>query len=295
LDFESTRVFHFLLNRGSVRGLTGDARSGSVILSLSRVSRSGPDIDRSFARLRMRLPKSKRSKSSYPFSVFSLPSPSDCLCLRRDMPGAATLRSRAAVAAAACLAVLAAAALLHRRRRRNLAPFSSRRLGVGGRPRRACEEEEKPQARFKRVLADNSYSPFKHLRRQSAQPGSAEGEGPLPPPQGARMHSWNPAPACGDLGIAVELVWLFACFRNSTAPLVRRIELRDATGVGGGGGGLGGEASRGLEECSSMWIFCLRNFVEHLRAALCILQSVAALCIHGKRCSIACFYLFILL
>ncbi|XP_021308048.1 protein RRP6-like 3 isoform X2 [Sorghum bicolor] len=131
----------------------------------------------------MRLPKSKRSKSSYPFSVFSLPSPSDCLCLRRDMPGAATLRSRAAVAAAACLAVLAAAALLHRRRRRNLAPFSSRRLGVGGRPRRACEEEEKPQARFKRVLADNSYSPFKHLRRQSAQPGSAEGEGPLPPPQ----------------------------------------------------------------------------------------------------------------
>ncbi|CAL5083207.1 unnamed protein product [Urochloa decumbens] len=98
------------------------------------------------------------------------------------MPSAATLRSRAAVAAAACLAVLAAAALLHRRRRRNRAPASPRRLGARGRrgrPRRACEEEEKPQARFKRVLADNSYSPFKHLRRQSAQPGGAEGEAPL--------------------------------------------------------------------------------------------------------------------
>ncbi|WVZ66082.1 hypothetical protein U9M48_015356 [Paspalum notatum var. saurae] len=102
------------------------------------------------------------------------------------MPGAATLRSRAAVAAAACLAVLAAAALLHRRRRRNRTPASPRRLGAAGRrrrPRRACEEEEKPQARFKRVLADNSYSPFKHLRRQSAEPGGAEGDVTPPPPQ----------------------------------------------------------------------------------------------------------------
>jgi hypothetical protein len=101
-------------------------------------------------------------------------------------------------------------------------------------------------------------------------------------------HSWNPALACGDLGIAVVLVWLFTCFRNSTGPLVRRIELRDAPGSGWG------EASRGLEECGSIWIFFLRNFIEHLRATLCILQSVAAMCIHVKRCSTACFYLFIL-
>ncbi|KAF8700370.1 hypothetical protein HU200_034305 [Digitaria exilis] len=112
------------------------------------------------------------------------------------MPGAATLRSRAAVAAAACLAVLAAAALLHRRRRRNRAPASPRRLGAGGRrgrPRRACEEEEKPQARFKRVLADNSYSPFKHLRRQVAQPGGAEGEAPPLPSQESseRVHPFE--------------------------------------------------------------------------------------------------------
>ncbi|OEL38861.1 Protein RRP6-like 3 [Dichanthelium oligosanthes] len=111
------------------------------------------------------------------------------------MPGAATLRSRAAVAAAAFLAVLAAAALLHRRRRRNRAPASPRRPVVGGRrgrPRRACEEE-KPQAWFKSVLADNSYSAFKHLRRQSAQPAGAEGEAPLLPSQESsqRVHPFE--------------------------------------------------------------------------------------------------------
>ncbi|TVU38885.1 hypothetical protein EJB05_12280, partial [Eragrostis curvula] len=95
------------------------------------------------------------------------------------MPSAAAFRSRAAVAAT-CLAVLAAAAvLLHCRRRRNRAPASPRRFGGRrGRPRRACEEEEKPQSRFKRVLADNSYSAFKHLRRQGIQPGGAGGEAP---------------------------------------------------------------------------------------------------------------------
>jgi len=147
-------------------------------------------------------PPSRRSKSSHPLP-FSLST-------RPDMSGAATLRSRAAVAAAVCLAVVAAAALLHRRRRRNRAPASPRRLGVGvrrGRPRRACEEEEKPQARFKRVLADNSYSPFKHLRRQSAQPGGAEGEAPPFPSEGTR--SWCPCPARGDLCVAGVIVWLF--------------------------------------------------------------------------------------
>ncbi|BAT01730.1 Os07g0513100 [Oryza sativa Japonica Group] len=88
----------------------------------------------------------------------------------------ANLRSRAAAAAAAaaCLAALAVAALLHRRRRRGRAraPASPGLLGGrrGRRPRRACEEEEKPQARFRRVVADNSYSAFKHLRRQGAGP-----------------------------------------------------------------------------------------------------------------------------
>ncbi|KAM0838111.1 hypothetical protein ACQ4PT_061188 [Festuca glaucescens] len=84
------------------------------------------------------------------------------------------LRSRAALlAAATCFAVLAAAAaLLHRRRRRGQAPASPRRVEErrSRRARRACEEEEKPQGRFKRVLADNSYSRFKHLRRQGADP-----------------------------------------------------------------------------------------------------------------------------
>ncbi|KAL6657959.1 hypothetical protein ACP70R_005739 [Stipagrostis hirtigluma subsp. patula] len=102
------------------------------------------------------------------------------------MASSASLRSRAAVAAAAaaCLAVLAAAALLRRRRRRDRAPASPRRLGArrGLRPRRACEEEEKPQARFKRVLADNSYSRFKHLRRQGGQAEGSGGEAP-PTPQ----------------------------------------------------------------------------------------------------------------
>ncbi|XP_037484764.1 protein RRP6-like 3 isoform X2 [Triticum dicoccoides] len=81
------------------------------------------------------------------------------------------LKSRAALAAAAaCFAFLAAAALLHRRRRRGISPTSPRRVEErrSRRARRACEEEEKPQGRFKRVLADNSYSPFKHLRRQGA-------------------------------------------------------------------------------------------------------------------------------
>ncbi|KAF7008618.1 hypothetical protein CFC21_023337 [Triticum aestivum] len=81
------------------------------------------------------------------------------------------LKSRAALAAAAaCFAFLAAAVLLHRRRRRGISPTSPRRVEErrSRRARRACEEEEKPQGRFKRVLADNSYSPFKHLRRQGA-------------------------------------------------------------------------------------------------------------------------------
>jgi cation-transporting P-type ATPase D len=137
------------------------------------------------------------------------------------MPSAATLRSRAAVAAAACLAVLAAAALLHRRRRRKRLPASPRRLGVAGRrgrPRRACEEEEKPQARFKRVLADNSYSPFKHLRRRSAQLGGAEGEAPLAPSQGARSCSCSVlVPACGGSRHCRSIPC--SCFRNSTGPL----------------------------------------------------------------------------
>jgi cation-transporting P-type ATPase D len=96
------------------------------------------------------------------------------------------LKSRAALAAAAaCFAVLAAAALLHRRRRRGQPPASPRRVEErrSRRARRACEEEEKPQGRFKRALADNSYSPFKHLRRQSADP-AVDGEA-QPQPQGA--------------------------------------------------------------------------------------------------------------
>jgi cation-transporting P-type ATPase D len=99
------------------------------------------------------------------------------------------LKSRAALAAAAaCFAVLAAAALLHRRRRRGQPPASPRRVEErrSRRARRACEEEEKPQGRFKRVFADNSYSPFKHLRRQSADP-AVDGHGgeAQPQPQGA--------------------------------------------------------------------------------------------------------------
>ncbi|GJN32446.1 hypothetical protein PR202_gb20957 [Eleusine coracana subsp. coracana] len=121
------------------------------------------------------------------------------------MPSAGALRTRAAVAAT-CVAVLAAVAvLLHRRRRRNRVPASRRHLGWRrGRPRRACEEEEKPQDRFKRVLADNSYSAFKHLRRQGGQPGGAGSEATPTLPEGAacstrlslryesRLNYWKP-------------------------------------------------------------------------------------------------------
>ncbi|KAK3127152.1 hypothetical protein QOZ80_7AG0569080 [Eleusine coracana subsp. coracana] len=109
------------------------------------------------------------------------------------MPSAGALRTRAAVAAT-CVAVLAAVAvLLHRRRRRNRAPTSPRHLGWRrGRPRRACEEE-KPQGRFKRVLADNSYSAFKHLRRQGGQPGGAGGEATptLPEESSQKVHPFE--------------------------------------------------------------------------------------------------------
>lgn len=127
----------------------------------------------------LRSPKRSKSIRTDPAlcSHFSLPSGrprpiAPAPTLRRDMPSSSALRTRAAVAAT-CVAVLAAAAvLLHRRRRRNRAPASPRRLGWRRRrPRRACEEEEKPQDRFKRVLADNSYSAFKHLRRQDGLPG----------------------------------------------------------------------------------------------------------------------------
>ncbi|KAK3125141.1 hypothetical protein QOZ80_7BG0600790 [Eleusine coracana subsp. coracana] len=110
------------------------------------------------------------------------------------MPSAGALRTRAAVAAT-CVAVLAAVAvLLHRRRRRNRVPASRRHLGWRrGRPRRACEEEEKPQDRFKRVLADNSYSAFKHLRRQGGQPGGAGSEATptLPEESSQKVHPFE--------------------------------------------------------------------------------------------------------
>jgi hypothetical protein len=104
--------------------------------------------------------------------------------LPRDMPGATALRSRVAVAATCLAVVVAAAVLLHRRRRRNPAPASPRPLGWRRRrSRRTCEEEEKPQGRFKRVLADNSYSAFKHLHRQGGQAG---GEATPTLPEGTR-------------------------------------------------------------------------------------------------------------
>ncbi|CAM0906038.1 unnamed protein product [Alopecurus aequalis] len=109
------------------------------------------------------------------------------------------LKSRAAFAAAAatCFAVLAAAAVLfRRRRRRGQTPASPRRVEErrSRRARRACEEEEKPQGRFKRVLADNSYSTFKHLRRQSADPAvdGHRGEAqPQPQESTQKMHPFE--------------------------------------------------------------------------------------------------------
>ncbi|KAL6840624.1 hypothetical protein ACP4OV_029488 [Aristida adscensionis] len=109
------------------------------------------------------------------------------------MPSAFALRPRAAVVATALLAVLAAAALLHRRRRRSRAPASPRRPGARrGRPRRGCEEEEKPQGRCKRVLADNSYSHFKHLRRHDGQAEGTGGEAPPPPQESSqKVHPFE--------------------------------------------------------------------------------------------------------
>ncbi|XP_037476960.1 protein RRP6-like 3 isoform X1 [Triticum dicoccoides] len=107
------------------------------------------------------------------------------------------LKSRAALAAAAaCFAFLAAAALLHRRRRRGISPTSPRRVEErrSRRARRACEEEEKPQGRFKRVLADNSYSPFKHLRRQGADQavdGHPDEAKPQPQESSEKMHPFE--------------------------------------------------------------------------------------------------------
>nr|CAD1819223.1 unnamed protein product [Ananas comosus var. bracteatus] len=79
---------------------------------------------------------------------------------------------RVAIVAAAAISLVASAALLllrqrrRRRRRRRVA------CGGGGRRRRRCfEPEEKPQNRFKRVLADNSYSPFKHLKCEGKEKG----------------------------------------------------------------------------------------------------------------------------
>ncbi|XP_020095503.1 protein RRP6-like 3 isoform X2 [Ananas comosus] len=80
---------------------------------------------------------------------------------------------RVAIVAAAAISLVASAALLllrqrrlRRRRRRGVA------CGGGGRRRRRCfEPEEKPQNRFKRVLADNSYSPFKHLKCEGKEKG----------------------------------------------------------------------------------------------------------------------------
>uniref|UniRef100_A0A453BEG3 HRDC domain-containing protein n=1 Tax=Aegilops tauschii subsp. strangulata TaxID=200361 RepID=A0A453BEG3_AEGTS len=107
------------------------------------------------------------------------------------------LKSRAALAAAAaCFAFVAAAALLHRRRGRGISPTSPRRVEErrSRRARRACEEEEKPQGRFKRVLADNSYSPFKHLRRQGADQavdGHPDEAKPQPQESSQKMHPFE--------------------------------------------------------------------------------------------------------
>ncbi|XP_073005732.1 protein RRP6-like 3 isoform X2 [Typha latifolia] len=61
---------------------------------------------------------------------------------------------------AAVVSIIASAALLRRRRRE-----------AAGRRRRCYEPAEKPQHRFKRVLADNSYSPFKHFKREGKEKG----------------------------------------------------------------------------------------------------------------------------
>ncbi|KAM3385332.1 hypothetical protein ACQJBY_009306 [Aegilops geniculata] len=107
------------------------------------------------------------------------------------------VKSRAALAAAAaCFAFVAAAALLHCRRGRGISPTSPRRVEErrSRRARRACEEEEKPQGRFKRVLADNSYSPFKHLRRQGADQavgGHPDEAKPQPQESSQKMHPFE--------------------------------------------------------------------------------------------------------
>ncbi|XP_043688874.1 protein RRP6-like 3 isoform X2 [Telopea speciosissima] len=65
------------------------------------------------------------------------------------------------VAAIACLAVISVFITTQYRRKRRAFKTSSKKLCY-------IETEQKPQSIFKRVLADNSYTPFKHFKRNEA-------------------------------------------------------------------------------------------------------------------------------
>ncbi|XP_042519265.1 protein RRP6-like 3 [Macadamia integrifolia] len=65
------------------------------------------------------------------------------------------------VAAIACFAVISVFMTTQYRRKRRAFKASSKKFCY-------LETEEKPQSIFKRVLADNSYTPFKHLNRNEA-------------------------------------------------------------------------------------------------------------------------------
>jgi cobalt/nickel-transporting P-type ATPase D len=80
------------------------------------------------------------------------------------MPGSQE-KTGSAIAVACLVAAISAALLLHRRRRRSSSP---RIEGKRARERRCSDPVMyKPQEKFKRVLADNSSSPFKHLKHEA--------------------------------------------------------------------------------------------------------------------------------
>ncbi|KAJ4760723.1 hypothetical protein LUZ62_071098 [Rhynchospora pubera] len=76
------------------------------------------------------------------------------------MAGGSREKTRAAIVVACFVAAISGAILLRRLRKRSRSRSRSRSPKIGG-----GSIEEKPQEKFKRVLADNSYSPFKHLKR----------------------------------------------------------------------------------------------------------------------------------
>ncbi|KAF3330079.1 Exosome complex exonuclease RRP6 [Carex littledalei] len=80
------------------------------------------------------------------------------------MPGSPE-KTVAAIAVACLVTAISAALLLRRHHRRSSPPRTER--GDARELRCSDSGEKKPQEKFKRLLADNSYSPFKHLNHDT--------------------------------------------------------------------------------------------------------------------------------